>query len=225
MPARAVPLVNNQFYHVYNRGINKQQIFRGIKDYQRAIELINFYQYLNPPLRYSKYQLLSIDRKQEFWKILTKKPKIVSINSYCLMPNHFHLLVKQKADGGISKYLSNLQNSYTKYFNTKHNRTGPLLQGQFKAVRIEDDNQLLHINRYIHLNPYSSFIVKNVDDILTYPWSSIQEYLKATINPICEKDIILSNFKNTNEYKSFILEQADYQRQLDIIKHLTFGEI
>lgn len=225
MPARKVPLVNNQFYHVYNRGINKQPIFREIKDYRRAIELIKFYQYSHPPLRYSKYQLLSLDRKQEFWKITAKTSKLISINSYCLMPNHFHLLAEQKTDNGISKYLSNLQNSYTKYFNTKHNRTGPLLQGQFKAVRIEDDNQLLHVNRYIHLNPYSSFIVKSIDDILAYPWSSIQEYLKTTINPICEKGIILSNFKNINEYKSFILEQADYQRQLDAIKHLIFEEV
>lgn len=224
MPARTVPLVNNQFYHVYNRGINKQPIFREIKDYRRAIELIKFYQYSHPPLRYSKYQLLSLDRKQEFWKITAKSPKLVSINSYCLMPNHFHLSAEQQTDNGISKYLSNFQNSYTKYFNTKHNRTGPLLQGQFKAVRIEDDNQLLHVNRYIHLNPYSSFIVKNIDDILTYPWSSIQEYFKTTVNNICEKDIILSNFKNTNEYKSFILDQADYQQELDLIKHLTFEE-
>lgn len=116
--------------------------------------------------------------------------------------------------------MSNFQNSYARYFNTKSKRISPLWQGQFKAVRIEDDNQLLHISRYIHLNPYTSFVVKNLKALLQYQWSSLSEYLNPATGGICSKEIILSQFGNLDDYQKFILDQADYQRRLEGIKHL-----
>ena len=135
------------------------------------------------------------------------------------MPNHFHFLLKQTAEEGIAKFMSNFQNSYTRYFNTRHNRVGPLFQGPFRAVRVETDEQLLHLSRYIHLNPYSSFVVKNIKDLEEYQWSSFKEYLGKE-KGFCQKEIVMSFFKNPQDYRKFVFDQADYQRELQKIKHL-----
>jgi putative transposase len=136
------------------------------------------------------------------------------------MPNHFHILIKQKTDNGISKFMANIQNSYARYFNTKHKRIGPLFQGQFKAVKIESEEQLLHVSRYIHLNPYSSALVKNYEELEKYEWSSLKEYLNTTLFPFCSKDDIQEYFKKEGSYKEFVFDNADYQKRLEEIKHL-----
>ncbi|RJQ27808.1 hypothetical protein C4577_00590 [Candidatus Parcubacteria bacterium] len=221
MPARTVPLITDQYYHIFNRGINKQPIFLAIKDYARGKDLINFYSFANIRIRFSKFLILSNEKRTEYLENLKKENnKIVEITSFNLMPNHFHLLIKQLKDNGISKFMSDFQNSLTKYLNIKYKRIGHLLQGQFKAVRIEDDEQLLHVNRYIHINPHTSFIVKDIDALLDYKWSSLPEYLGEVKDEICNKEIILSHFKDTEDYKKFITDQADYQRELGKIKHL-----
>lgn len=135
------------------------------------------------------------------------------------MPNHFHFLLKQENEVGISKYLSDFQNSYTRYFNINHNRTGPLFMDQFKAVRIESEQQLIHVSRYIHLNPYSGFLTKNLTELENYPWSSFKNYLLQ--ENLAEYKIILDLFSSKDKYKSFVLDQADYQRKLKRIEHLT----
>lgn len=220
MPARFTPLVTDQYYHIFNRGVNKQPIFQGVRDYKRSLDILDFYSF-NPKLRFSKFLLLSQEEKSNFMDGLHKvNDKLVDIICFCLMPNHFHLLLNQLKDNGISKFMANLQNSFTRYFNTKHERIGPLLQGQFKAVLIEDDNQLLHVSRYIHLNPYSSYVVKDKEGLIEYKWSSFPEYLGMVSSEICNKQIILSQFKNVEDYKEFVLDQADYQRNLEEIKHL-----
>jgi putative transposase len=138
------------------------------------------------------------------------------------MPNHFHLLLRQEAEGGISSFMKHLTDSYTRYFNTKYNRVGPLYQGAFKAVRIETDEQLLHVSRYIHLNPLVSLLV-NEKDFLDYPWSSMQYYRgkDETLNRVTMKPI-LEHFKSANDYIKFVLDQADYGKALEKIKHMIF---
>lgn len=214
--------MTGQSYHVFNRGINKQPIFLNIREYKRAQQVLRFYSFKSPRIKFSKLLFLSQENQIKFWGDLQKdNNKLVEIICYCFMPNHFHFLLKQEIDNGISRFMSNFQNSYTRYFNTKHEGIGPLLQGQFKAVRVEDENQLLHLSRYIHLNPYSSFVVKEIKDLINYPWSSFPEYLGKAEVDICSKDIILSNFKSIEAYRKFVFDQADYQRKLDIIKHLS----
>lgn len=225
MPVRKIPLISGQYYHLYNRGINKQPIFLQLKDYKRALDILYFYSFATLKLRFSKFVLLSQEEKDLFWERLRKENnKFVEIVSFCLMPNHFHFLLLQIQDNGISKFMANFQNSYTRYFNTRHKKIGPILQGQCKAVRVEDDDQLLHLSRYIHLNPYSSFVVKTLEDLELYPWSSLQEYIGKVSGEICKKDIILSHFKSSEAYKAFVFDQAEYQRELERIKHLTLEE-
>ena len=132
------------------------------------------------------------------------------------MPNHFHFLLQQKVDGGITDFVSKISNSYTKYFNTKNQRIGPLLQGEFKSVYIETNEQLIHVSRYIHLNPLVSFLTDNLE---TYQWSSYLEYLKEVKNNTCSKGIILDQFKSPQDYKQFVLDQENYGKKLEMIKH------
>lgn len=209
MPSRIFPFVNGQFYHIYNRGVEKRTIFEKQWDYSRLIKTIKYYQISGPKPKLSRFLTGSILKPD------TNK-KIVDMICYCLMPNHFHFLIKQLKDGGITEFISKLSNSYTKYYNVKYNRVGPLLQGEFKAVLIESDEQLVHVSRYIHLNPIASFLVK---DLNQYRWSSYKEYTEGITNGICNKEPVLGLFKSPKEYQKFVLDQVDYAQKLETIKH------
>lgn len=222
MPLRKTPLVTGQIYHIFNRGVNKQPIFFTPRSYRRAVNTVRYYLIHKPPVPYSKTLTLPAQVRSEIGKTMINLRKGVEIISYSLMPNHFHFLLKQLIDEGIKDFIRNFQISNSKYINKRFDRIGPLLQGQFKAVLIEDDEQLIHVSRYIHLNPYTSFVVKNIEDLKTYPWSSLPEYLGVAKEVFCSKSLILSMFKNkTGKYWEFLANQADYQRRLDAIKHLT----
>lgn len=221
MPTRVVPFINDQFYHVFNRSIERIPIFTSIKAAKRAIDTIAYYRFEHLPARLSYFLAWSETKQKELLQQLEQENKtLVTIICYCFMPNHFHFLLKQNQENGISIFLSKFENSFTKYFNKTAKRKGHLFLGQFKAVRIETEEQLLHISRYIHLNPYSSFVVKNLDKLLSYEWSSLPKYLGGN-SGFCNKNLILSKFKKTS-YLKFILDQTDYQRRLETIKHLTF---
>lgn len=221
MPIRKTPLVNGEYYHVFNRGVNKQPIFLFKRDYERAIETIRFYLKVKQPFSYSRFISLPKIEKELFLKEIENQENLVDLVSFCLLPNHFHFLLKQNTENGISKFMKRFQISYTLFFNKKHKREGPLLNGRFKAVLIEDTDQLLHVSRDIHLNPYSSHLVRDIPRLLEYKWSSLNEYLGNCQSQICSKEIILKSFKS-KDYKEFVLNNADYQRRLKEIKHLLF---
>ncbi len=214
MPYRKTSFINGGFYHSFNRGVNKQDIFSNERDYERLIQTIYYYQFSGPKPRFSTHKRFRV-------KDFNKNSKIVDIICYCLMPNHFHILVRQNKNKGVQEFIGKLSNSYTKYYNTKHGRSGPLLQGEFKAVTIESDEQLLHVSRYIHLNPYVSDLVTNLKD---FPYSSYHEFTDLTNDGICEKHIILDFFKKADGYKNFIKDHQDYAKQIEQIKHLIIDE-
>ena len=138
------------------------------------------------------------------------------------MPNHIHFLLKQLADKGISKFMAKVTSAFSHYFNIRHERVGHLFQGNFGAVRIENDQQFIHVSRYIHLNSVASFLIE-VDDLLNYEYSSYPEYINGTPGFTNTKEI-LSYFKNKDEYRKFVEDQADYARKLENIKHLSLEE-
>lgn len=224
MPGRKFPLITNQIYHVFNRGVAHQPIFIDKRDYFRAVDSMAYYQNSKPSLKYAKFlKLPTQDREKFLEQLQNSNDKLVENICYCFMPNHFHFLIKQLIDGGISKFLSNFTNSYTRYFNIKNQRDGSLFSGKFKSVRIETDEQLLHTSRYIHLNPYTSYVVKRIENLETYPYSSFPEYLKeSSFTGLCNRDVIISNFSKKKSYKDFVFDNSDYQRKLDEIKHLIF---
>lgn len=217
------PLVKDQVYHLFNRSINREPIFKRRRDCLRALTSIEFYRFEKTPVRLSYYLSWGQDKRKKLMDNLEKENKRnVDIVAYCLMPNHYHFLLKQLTKDGIRRFLSLFQNSYTRYFNTKHERTGPIFQGIFKAVRVETDEQLMHLSRYIHLNPYSSYVVETIKGLKAYSWSSLLEHLGKK-DGLCQKELVFSLFDNdSTRYQKFTLDQADYQRNLEKIKHLTW---
>ena len=221
MALREIVFTSDEAYHIFNRAVYNQPIFKYQKNCKRALTTISFYQLHPLPASLSHYLKISEKEKEIIDRLLTKSKKLVEILSFCLMPNHFHLLLKQKIKNGITKFVGNFQNSYTRYFNLFHKRKGYLFEGQFKAVWIETEEQLLHVSRYIHLNPYSSYLVKDFDQLEDYPWSSLGEYLNLFDYQICEKETLLSFFPSVKKFEQFIFNQKDYQRELESIKHLV----
>lgn len=220
MPYRTVPFISNQVYHVFNRSIARLPIFIEKNDYERVMDLVNYYRFSRPPLRFSHYKRLSIEQKVEFEKLfMINENSMLDILAYCIMPNHFHFLLKPKKDNAVSDFMRNLQNSYSKYFNTKRERTGSLFQFMFKAVRMETDQQLLHVSRYIHLNPVTAYL-REIKDLEAYEWSSFKDYVFNTSSFI-NKEMVLGSFKSKQKYRKFVFDQAEYQRELGKIKHLT----
>ena len=220
MPYRKTLLVNNHYYHIFNHSLRKASIFGNLGNPARAMNLMDYYRFIKIPTSYSLFLKFPRKYQLDLLKKLKKEgEKKVEILSFCLMPNHYHLLLKQKVKNGIKDFISAFQNGYAKYFNIKNEKEGPVFRGRFKAKTVSSDYQLLHLSRYIHLNPYSSNIVKNLNSLLTYAWSSLSEYL-AQEKGFCQPEIVLNQFKNPKTYKEFVLNQADYQKELESIKHL-----
>lgn len=219
MAHRKTLLATSEIYHIYNRGVEKRQIFVLKRDYLRMLDLIGYYRFADCPIKYSYFKEFSLEEKDSILINLERQSKkLVDIYAFCLMPNHIHLLLKQIADGGISKFMAKVTNGYSHYFNIRHERVGHLFQGNFRAVRIENDEQLLHVNRYIHLNPVTGYLIE-FKDLERYTFSSYQEYLSLK-NGICNTQEVLSSFKNIELYRKFTQNQVDYARKLENIKHL-----
>ncbi len=215
---------NDQIYHVFNRGIEKRPVFTHRKEYERIRLALDFYRFRDLGYRLSFALRMPKGEHIGPFEYLRKHghPR-VEILAYCIMPNHFHLLIRQRKENGVIRFIADVTNSYTRYFNTRHkNRVGPLFQGRFKAVRIEDEDQLLHVSRYIHINPVVSYLVdwKNAE---TYEWSSLTEYLDGESSVrMCETETVLGYFPNRAAYRLFLADQVDYGKTLEHIKHCVF---
>lgn len=223
MAIRKEAIINGQYYHIYSRSIAKFVIFNNGFDYSRMFDLMNLYRFIDFNYRYSEFVDLNIDTQAAIRQSIAKDNNaLVEIIAYCIMPTHFHLILKQMADNGIEKFIGRVLNSYTKYFNQAHKRNGPLWASRFKNVRILDDYQLLHLTRYIHLNPTSASLVKNPED---WQYSSYNEYLdnKKAVQCICSN--LASLFDITpKRYQKFTLDRRSYQRELSRIKALIIED-
>lgn len=220
MPNSRSPLVTGEYYHVFNRGIAHQPTFLSSRDYRQAILTLDYYHYNSPPVRLSRLKLLSHEQQSEILSGLVHTNQTqVEIVTFAFMPNHFHFLLRQVCENGITTFMSKLTNSYTKYLNTRLERTGPIFQGVFKSVHIETDEQLIHVSRYIHLNPVASYIIK-ADELFSYAYTSLPHYFENNLSFI-KKEIILEHFPSKEHYRTFLLDQIDYARTLEQIKHLT----
>jgi len=221
MPQIRTPLVIDHYYHIFNRGVARQPTFLTRFDYKYALGALEYYLYSSPQIPYSQFLSLGSTEQQNEKESLVKKEKIVEIISYVLMPNHFHLLLKQTQNEGISTFMSKWGNSYARYFNAKHKRVGPVFQGRFKSVLVETTEQLIHLSRYIHLNPVVSAVVSE-NKFEEYEWSSFREYINKGSSGFCSKNCILEHFRDVNEYKNFVEDRISYGKELEKIKHLSF---
>lgn len=187
------------FYHVYNRGAGKQIIFNDDIDREKFLSL--FARYLDPDdesvradgLPYAKYDL--------------------DVVAYCLMDNHFHLLLYQEIDlNAVSEFMKSISNAYTMYYNKRHGAAGHLFQGIFKASKITNDEYLLHITRYIHMNPRS---------YLRYKWSSIASYLGGGVPAWLSPDRVPA--MRPDEYRQFLQEYEGKRAELKLLQDQLVG--
>lgn len=170
---RKIGFYKDNFYHVYNRGVDRRDIFMYETDYERFI--YSLFECNNSNVLYNfGRRFLSKNNELNFDQI--DHEPIVDIVAFCLMPNHFHLLLRAVNDGTISDFMHRLGTSFTNYFNLKYERSGALFQGTFKAKLIDSDAYLMHIVRYIHLNPVDLFI-PNFKGINTLNWGDINNFL------------------------------------------------
>lgn len=203
-----------------NRGVARAPIFSGARSYQRFIKTLDYYRFENVPVKLSVFLKTSLEDRLSIQKNLEQQDqKLVEVLCYCAMPNHFHLLIKQLKDNGISNYIRKVSNSYAKYFNVKNKRVGPLLQGPFKSLLMETDEQLIHVSRYIHINPYLANLIKR-DQLKNYQYSSLPAYISDKFDAVISKKPLLEYFKNEKEYKKFVYDQVDYKKIEEEIKHL-----
>ena len=204
---RKVKIIQGEYYHIYNRGNGTQNIFLEEKDKARLLFLIIHFQ--SPIVfrnmdrlvsNYMKYRTFNLSG-DEIEKIIKKRK--VELSVFAFMPNHFHLVVKEVGEKGISEYMQRVQNAYTKYFNTKHEKGGHLFQGPFKIKHVEDNNQLLHLSAYVHRNPREIKEWKDKEN--NYPWSSYTDYFKENRwGDLLLKEIIENQFKDKSDYDSFV---------------------
>lgn len=220
MAKRATPLITNQIYHIFNKTIDKKQVFISNRYNSTFLDTLKYYRSTKNIVSYSAFKDLAQQLKSSQEAILSlQEYHLVDIYAYCVMPNHFHLLVKQKQEHGVSKYISNVLNSFTRYFNIKNERKGPLFLPRFKAVLVSSEEQFKHVSRYIHLNPYSSNLVEKISVLRTYPLSSLHEY-SAKTPFICSTSYLLTYFNNSlSRYYRFLENNAEYQKTLEYCKH------
>lgn len=222
MPSCPKLLKTGSVYHVFNRGVEKRIIFPDKSYYQRFLTTLNYYKD-NQPERLSLSAHL--DNKPLTQPEATKR--LVSILCFCLMPNHLHLVLKQLADDGISRYMNDIANSYTRYLNTRLERVGHLFQGSFKSKLIETEASFLQVTRYIHLNPLDLYFhpegekaigISLMEKMLRkYPYSSYETYLgKEMAYPICDRSEIQELSETLGDYKSFVKSRIGQDARLGI---------
>ncbi|MBI5005328.1 MAG: transposase [Candidatus Lloydbacteria bacterium] len=216
---RKVPFINNEFYHVYNRGVDKRDIFSNQYDVERFFQSMNEFNVIEP--------IGSIyENSFRGSQLGGSTSKLVNFIAYCLNSNHYHFLLEQAHDKGIEKFMHKLSTGYTRYFNDKNKRSGALFQGRFKSTHIDSNEYLLHVSAYINLNDRIHQLSGSTTKLLVK--SSLGEYMNIyPSQDFCKKDMILGQFNTVDEYKIFaeetmegIVEKRKEDKKLEEI----FGE-
>lgn len=216
------PFAIGEIYHIYNRGTDKRNVFVDDNDYRRLIKSLLFFN--------SKGAVDLRALQESNTKVPPPEPeeRLVSMLAYCLMPNHFHLLMREIEENGITRFMRKLGTGYTMYFNAKHERNGVLFQGQFKSVLVDRDPYFQYIPHYIHLNPLDLIMdwrngkvdYKKARLFLdSYQWSSYHYYVNGQSDPILDADTI-NQLYDLGEYKKDIFDWLK-SAELENIKDVT----
>lgn len=214
MSIRKISFAQDEYYHLYNRGNSKQKIFLDKGDYLHFLKLL----YLcNSKRNFVTRDIL--ENAYDFDRIDT----FVYIGAFCLMPNHFHILIKEKEEGGISKFMQKLSTAYAMYFNTVNKRTGSLFEGKFKAEHLDTDKYLKYIFSYIHLNPmklidkdWKENGIKNIKEtkkyLANYKYSSYGEYMgeQRFQSKILSREKFPNYFPDKNKFENEIIDWITY---------------
>ncbi len=234
----------NEIYHIYNRGVEKRKIFLDDSDHFRFIhDLFEFNDEeaaLNVGYFIARHPLQSIEGNLQYIKpkrgVHEPRKFIVEILAFCLMPNHFHLLLSQKMEGGITKFMLKLGTGYTNYFNEKYERVGSLFQGTYKLAHVKTDAHFIHLPYYIHLNPLDIKMPewregglkdpkKALDYLENYRWSSFLDYIgKKNFPSVTQREFLLKFFNGPMAYKKGMARWIK-EANLESISHLTLEPI
>ena len=186
------------YYHLYNRGVNKRQIFKDQRDYSTFISYLQLY--LSSPDISLRGESLKVAPSRQLKNYMSE----IELIAYCLMPNHFHLFVRQNTDHGIDYFMRSLATKYVRYFNSHYQRIGPLFQGPYKAVRVTNEYQFTYLTKYIHRNPLDLLPYKDSPRRLgEYKYSSYQNYLHLFSQAWIHMEDILTYFSDTNPRNSY----------------------
>ncbi len=219
MGIRKISFAVGEFYHIYNRGNSKQKIFIDKEDYLRFITLLFTCNSTN------NFNLFAVNRSNESAYLFERGKQIVSIGAYVLMPNHFHILITEKEEGGISKFMQKLSTAYVMYFNKKYIRNGGLFEGKFKSRYLDTDKYLKYIFSYIHLNilkliqkDWKEIGIKNklqtLEYLKNYQYSSYLDYIG--------KNRIQNNILNKKDFPKYFNSINDFNKE--IFEWLAFKE-
>lgn len=220
---RKLRFAEGEYYHVYNRGVDKRDVFLHRGDYERFLFMLFACNDTRPLLNGGLASIESIPQRDN----------IVDIVCFCLMPNHYHLLLRQKTEGGISAFMQKIGTAHTMFFNVKYQRSGSLFQGTFKAVHIDADAYLSHLTRYIHLNPAelreSHWKEKGIDQwestyafVKNYPWSSYSDYLgQKQFSHILNHNLISELYGSSQDYEIFMKEWLGKDKDISFLSGHT----
>ena len=218
-------LSQDSVYHIFNRGTDKRAIFMNSNDYLRFVNNLVIFNDTEPATN-TKHRLLDIQNGTH------ERVPLVDILAFCLMPNHFHLLLKQRGESSITEFMRKLGCGYVNYFNLKHSRSGTLFQGRFKSVLIDNESQFLYIPFYIHLNPLDMLYQdwrengvkerkKAIEFLDDYKWSSHINYRgKPNFPLILEENVVAEYFGNEDNYSEEIynfLKDFNFSRVSDLL--------
>ena len=238
MPSKRPQFVNGEIYHIVNRAIEGRNLFQQISDYFRFIFCL--YELNDKNLVIMRNRIKERrERKNRGSTPATRREPLVEIITFCLMPNHYHLVLRQLVDNGISLFMKKLADSYVGYFNLKYDRKGrgSIFQGRFKAVHVRTNDQLINLICYIFTNPvellektWKEAGVKNPEQAIkyleSYRWSSYLDCIgKSNFPSVTQRDFLMKVFGGPDNIKKFvegwILYKAEVRKDYGKIKSLT----
>lgn len=220
---RKIPFAIGEHYHIYNRGVEKRVVFQNDVDHQRFILLLLLANSM-APVRIANTMRNYSEQGRSLLKVFNDEipeERLVDVLAYCLMPNHFHVVLRERTEGGISKFMGKVMTGYSMYFNKKYGRSGVLFQGRFQAKHIDEDAYLRHIFAYVHLNPvdlYTSGWKESgrvnrkyaIEFLKTYRYSSFADYFQKE-RP--ERNILSGTdelpWKEDNKHPEFLFDFYD----------------
>jgi putative transposase len=217
---RKVEFAENEIYHLYNRGVDKRDIFLDDKDYYRFIHSLYEFNDEQPALhmRFLHAAKSKVKNHSNSSILLYKNKRLplVEICAFTLMPNHYHLMIRQIKPDGVTRFMQKLGTGYTMYFNKKYERSGALFQGRFKAVHVTKQEQLVHVSHYIHTNPLKMFRGSTsnnpIDFLLSYRWSSFLDYVgKNNFPSVINRQFLLDVFSGESNILDYTIEHLEVE--------------
>lgn len=209
---QTIAFAPGEYYHIYNRGNRKQDIFRNDEDRFRFLLALLLFQHPETPTQFSRTVRNFV--RHSVLDIPDMGRRLAGLVAFVLMPNHFHCIVHEAVPNGISRYMQRLLMGYTKYFNTKYEQVGHVFQGPFQAVHIQDDDQLLYCSAYIHRNPRELSGWRDREH--EYPWSSFPDYIGTSRwGALLQPGIVLDQTGRGDRYRRFVVASRAKDRIMD----------